>query len=157
MTTLLPSRVSRALEPWSGRDPFHEMRAEMDDLLTRFFGNGGYEWPAARQYVPALDLAETDDALQLRMDVPGFKPDDINIEVTGNTLRISGERKEEREEKGRTYHRVERAAGSFCRTLTLPCAVQEKKIEAEDAAGVLTITLSKAEEAKTRKIPVKPK
>jgi HSP20 family protein len=79
--------------------------------------------------------------------------------VTGDTVRIRGEHKEEKkedkEEKGRTYHRVERRTGSFFRAIELPCAVQEEKVTAEYKDGVLKLTLPKCEEAKTRKVKVK--
>jgi HSP20 family protein len=155
MNTLLPSRFTTVMEP--GRDLFREMREEMDDVLSRLSSRWGTDWLSEPRFVPSLDLSETDDALEVRMDVPGIKPDEVEIEVSGNTLRVSGERKEEKEEKGRTFHRVERSRGAFLRSITLPCAVREDKVQAEQHDGVLTITLPKCEEAKTHKIKVKPK
>lgn len=155
MSALLPSRFSTVVEP--GRDLFREMREEMDDLLSRFSSRWGTDWLSEPRFSPSMDLSETDTALEIRMDVPGLKPDEIQIEVSGNTVRVSGEHKEEKEEKGRTYHRVERHHGAFFRSVTLPCSVQEDKVQAEQKDGVLTITLPKTEEAKTHKIKVKPK
>lgn len=154
MTTTLPARTSRALSPFFTRDPFRSLQDDLESLLTQFEGefNGG---STLRVAAPSLDLVETDKAFQARLDMPGIKPNDIDIEVTGNTLRISGERKEEKEEKGKTYHRVERRYGTFARSVTLPCEVQEDKIEAECRDGVLTVTLPKTEQAKTKKIKVK--
>ena len=83
-----------------------------------------------------------------------MKPDEIDIEITENMLNISGERKEEKEEKGRTFHRVERHTGHFSRSIMLPCEVNENKIEARSHEGVLTITLPKTETAKTKRIKV---
>jgi HSP20 family protein len=88
------------------------------------------------------------------MDVPGIDAKDINIEVAGNTLRITGERKEEKEEKGETWHRIERRSGSFARSVPLPCSVKEDKAEAAYADGVLTVKIPKSEEAKTHKVKV---
>jgi HSP20 family protein len=105
---------------------------------------------------PSIDLSETDDALQIRMDVPGLKAEEINIEVSGNTIRVSGEHKEQTEEKGKTFHRIERHTGAFSRSLTLPVAVKENLVTAETADGVLTVTLPKVEAAKTQKVAVKP-
>lgn len=157
MTTALSTRVSQALSPLFGRDPFASLQKEMDDLLSRFqsdwSGNGN---GLAAAISPSIDLSETDDALQVRMDVPGLKANEINIEVSGNTLRVSGEHKEEKEEKGKTFHRIERRSGSFSRSLTLPAAVKESQVTAESADGVLTINLPKVEVAKTQKITVKP-
>lgn len=154
MSNALTKRVSRALRPFFARDPFSGFQKEMDDLMSRiqadWDGNGLAELTA-----PSVDLSETDDALQIRMDVPGVKAEEINIEVTGNTIRISGEHKEEKEEKGKTFHRLERTSGSFSRTLALPAAVKEDQVTAECADGILTIKLPKTEVAKTQKVPVK--
>lgn len=88
------------------------------------------------------------------MDVPGLKASEIHVEVTGNTLRISGEHKEEKKEKGRTYHRLERRVGTFSRTITLPAEVMEQKVSAECQDGVLTISLPKSEAARTQTVKV---
>lgn len=156
MTTALATRVSQALRPLFARDPFDGFQKEMDDLLSRFqadfTGNGN---GLAAVISPSVDLSETAEALQLRMDVPGIKPEEINIEVSGDRIQISGEHKEEKEEKGKTFHRIERRSGSFARSLTLPAAVKENQVSAEVADGVLTITLPKTEVTKTKKVPVK--
>lgn len=154
MTTTLSTRLSRAMQPLFGVDPFAGLQKEMDDLLSRFQA----DWNGERLpnlTIPAADLSETDDALQIRMDMPGLKAEEISVEVSGNTIRISGEHKEEKEEKGRTFHRVERRRGTFARAMTLPAAVKEDKISAECKDGVLTITLPKTEAAKTHKVMVK--
>ncbi|MFO0918809.1 MAG: Hsp20/alpha crystallin family protein [Planctomycetaceae bacterium] len=152
MTTALSNRVSRALQPLL--DPFAGLQKEMDDLLNRFQSDwSGDRFPAIT--VPAADLSETDDSLQIRMDMPGLKAEEINIEVSGNTIRITGEHKEEKEEKGKTYHRIERRSGSFARAMTLPAQVKEDKVTAECKDGVLTITLPKTETAKTHRVTVK--
>lgn len=153
MTTDLSTRVSRALRPWFGRDPFTNLQQEMDALLSRF--ETGWNGDSTLAGVsPSVDLSESDDSLQIRMDVPGIKAEEINIEVSGNTIRISGEHKEEKEEKGKTFHRLERKSGSFTRALTLPAGVKEDKVSAECKDGVLTITLPKTEVAKTQTVKV---
>ena len=152
MSTALTTRLSRAMQPLL--DPFGGLQKEMDDLLTRFQSDwNGDRLPSVT--IPAVDMSETDDALQIRMDMPGLKAEEINIEVSGNTIRISGEHKEEKEEKGKTYHRIERRSGSFARAMTLPVPVKEDKVAAECKDGVLTITLPKTEAAKTHKVTVK--
>ena len=156
MTTTLPSRIARTLQPWIGRDPFLSLRDEMDNLLSRFSAELDGEWVAG-VLAPSLDLSETPESVQLRMDLPGMKPEDVNIEIVGNMLKISGERKEEKEEKNKTYHRIERRSGSFSRSVSLPCAVKEAEVGAEYANGVLTVTMPKSEEAKAHKIKVKAK
>jgi HSP20 family protein len=156
MNETLPARVPRGLRPFFGRDPLATLRQEMEDLLTRFTTEGVEGWVGGMM-APSMDLAETNEALQLKVDVPGMKPEDIEIEVTNNLLRIRGERREEKEEKGKTFHRVERRAGKFSRTLSLPCAVQENKVHAEYHDGVLSILLPKAEEARAHRIKVAAK
>lgn len=156
MTTALSTRSSRAMQPLFSRDPFAGFQEEIENLMSRFRG----DWPAAvlapsAVFAPSIDLEETDDALLVRMDVPGLKAEEIDIEVSGNTLRVSGEHKEEKEEKGKTYHRLERRRGAFARALTLPAAVKQDQINAVCDNGVLTITLPKTEAAQTRKIAVR--
>ena len=89
------------------------------------------------------------------MDIPGMEAKDIDIQVNGHLLTISGERKEEKEEKGKTYHRIERRSGSFSRSVTLPCPVKEEAVDAQYKNGILMVKLPKAEEAKSKKIAVK--
>ncbi len=154
--TTTPARVSRSMRPFFGRDPINALRMEMDDLLSRFSVEGVENWFAGAM-TPAVDLAETNESLQIKIDVPGLKPEDIDIEVSHNALRISGERKEEKEEKGKSFHRVERRVGKFSRTISLPCAVQESKVHAEYHDGVLSVLLPKVEEAKAHRVKVAAK
>ena len=154
MKTTLPARVSNRLSALFHPDPFASFRGEMNDLIGRFAGelNGG---GLADVEIPSMDVAETDTQIEIKMDVPGMKPEEVNVEVQGNTLVVTGEHKEEKEEKGKTYHRIERRSGSIQRSITLPCDVQEGQIAAECKNGILTVTLPKAEQSRTRKIPVK--
>lgn len=154
MTTALVRNEPRGLYPWFRHGPLEAVREEIQDLMARALG-GDFETLPVERIVPSLDLAETDEALEVRMDIPGIDAKDFDIQVTGNLLTISGERKEEREEKGKTYHRVERRAGSFSRSVTLPCLVKEEAVDAQYRNGILTVRLPKTEEAKSRKITVK--
>lgn len=154
MTTTMPAQRRGLLSTFPGRDPFRALQEQMDDLIARFESDWNGE-SGLRTATPSLDLSESEDALEVRTDMPGIKPEDIDIEVTGNTLRISGERNEESEEKGKTFHRIERRHGTFARAITLPCDVDAEKIEAQSNDGVLTVTLPKTEPAKTKKIKVK--
>ncbi len=154
MTVSLPKRVTRGLQPFFGSDPFRALREEMNSLFNRTTADWNGDW-LTHISAPSLDLSETAESLQISTDMPGISAEDIDIEVSDNTIHISGERKEEKEEKGKAYHLVERRAGKFERTLTLPCAVQEDKITAECRDGVLTVTLPKSEESRARKIKVK--
>jgi HSP20 family protein len=140
-----------------GGSPFLAWQQEMEDLLDRF----GFErnWPALEgttEVVPALDLSETENSVDVKLDIPGYKPEDIDIQIRGNLLTIKGSKKEEKEEKGRSYHRIERASGSFTRTVALPCDVIEKDAKAEYKDGVLSLTMPKTEPVKAVKVAVKP-
>lgn len=156
MTTALLPRFAKAMTPVFSRDAFSGIQQDMDELWNRFrMEMDGDRTPAA--YLPTVDLSESDDAIQVRVYVPGLKASEINVEVNGNILRISGEHKEEKEEKkekGRTWHRMERRVGSFARTITLPDDVREDKVTAECQDGVLTISLPKSEAAKTQTVKV---
>ncbi|MEZ6120010.1 MAG: Hsp20/alpha crystallin family protein [Pirellulaceae bacterium] len=104
-----------------------------------------------------MDLSENDEALKVRVDLPGVKMEDIDVQVNANQLTITAERKEEQETKEATTHRLERRIGRFSRSLALPCEVDETAIAATYQEGVLTVTLPKSEKTKTRRITVKPK
>lgn len=154
MSSVVAKREPRTLGSWLRRGPLETLREEMEELASRAFGEEGALWSGERM-VPSLDLSETDGALEVRMDVPGVEPKDLDIQVNGNLLTICGQRKEEREEKGKTYHRVERRTGSFSRSVTLPVAVKEDAVEAQYKDGILTIKLPKTESAKGKRITVK--
>jgi HSP20 family protein len=126
----------------------------MDDLFDSFFR--GLDRPFARYKAwPAIDIAEEEDSITVRAEVPGCKAEDIDISVYGNKLTISGEKKltDEKEEKG--YYHVESTYGSFRRELSLPTDVDQDKIEAECKNGILSIKLPKAAKAKALKVKVK--
>lgn len=128
-------------------------RDEMEDMLGRFFEPR--EGWFGRELATPVDLSETDNAFELRMDVPAMEAKDFDIDVNGNTVTVRGERKEEKQEKGKTWHRVERRVGQFARTLTLPCNINNDEVAAEYINGVLTLKLPKAENATPSKIAVK--
>src|SRR6187455_959502 len=111
-----------AIVRWEPLRELSSLQNEMNRLFNTAFdapatpGNGG----AMRRWVPAMDLLETADHFVLRADLPGLTQDDVNIELEDSTLTVSGERKSEHEDKQEGYYRVERAFGSFSRSLTLP-------------------------------------
>jgi len=107
------------------------------------------------EFLPEADVRETDKSIDVAIDLPGMKPEDVKVELHDRVLTISGERKEEKEEKGKTFHRVERRSGSFRRSFTLPMEVDEAKVDAKFEHGVLNITLPKTEKAAPKKIEVK--
>jgi HSP20 family protein len=137
--------------------PIVRLQDEMNDLFGRFF-NLDWPWETTRPggWWPTLDVADKDDAVVVKVDVPGMKAQDIDISVQGNTLTITGERKDVREEKdGDNYYHCERRSGSFRRDITLPTTVEADKIEAQYRDGVLTVTMPKTEQAKPKRIAVK--
>jgi HSP20 family protein len=128
---------------------------DFDRVLDSMFDNSGDFIPDPFQ--TRVDVSETDQAVLVKMDLPGVAAKDLEISVDNNLLTIRGERKDEREEGDKTkqYHRIERRFGSFSRSLALPCTVNEGESVAEFKEGVLTVTLPKCESAKPRKIAVK--
>lgn len=154
MAVNIPTRASATSSVARVSDPFAAMRQDFNELLANFWNGSGLNIPRSA-FAPELDIAERDNSFELRMDIPGMEAKDLDIQVHDNTVTISGQRKEEKEEKGKTFHRIERRSGSFSRTVTLPCSVNEKEVAAEYTNGVLSVVLPKCEESKSRKITVK--
>jgi HSP20 family protein len=136
------------------RNELSRLHSDIDDLFGNFFR--GLDTPFFSQKLwPTMDVAEQENAIVVRAEVAGCKAEDINISVYGNTLTISGEKKESEEEKGKDYYHIESTYGGFRRDLTLPAEVDADKIDAVCKNGVLTITLPKAEKSKAIKVKVK--
>jgi HSP20 family protein len=130
------------------------MEEEIEDLADRFWGEEG--WLARRpSFYPTVDLVETENQFEVMVDLPGLKPEEVDVELKNGNLWISGKREERKEEKGSTYHRVERRHGEFRRMLPLPTTISEEKIEAKFENGVLRVVVPKTEEAKAKHIEVK--
>src|SRR5512138_394976 len=142
------------------KDPF-EYGLSLRDVMDRFFDYGAMRpslaWRGFGDETLAMDMIETNDALVIKAVVPGVKPEDINISVTGDTLTIQGEIKEEQETREHNVHVRERQYGRFSRTVSLPTAVMADKADAQFEQGILTLTLPKAEDAKPKIITVKAK
>jgi HSP20 family protein len=145
-----------ALVPFNkrNRNGLARLHSEMDDLFDGFFR--GLDRPfAGYKTWPTIDVAEEENAVVVRAEVPGCKAEDIDISVYGNTLTISGEKKLEEEKKEKGYYYMESTYGSFRREVTLPTDVDQGKIDAVCKDGVLSITLPKAASAKAVKVKVK--
>jgi HSP20 family protein len=136
-----------------GRGDLARLHHDMDDLFSTFFG----DWPAfsERTVWPAIDVADSENEIIVKAEVPGCKADDIDISVHGSTLTISGEKKAEEEKKEKGYYHLERSYGSFRREIGLPGDVNPDKIEASCKNGVLTVTLPKSEREKAVKVKIK--
>jgi len=134
--------------------------ATFQNRLNRLFDSFLHEnefMPTTEPLWPAVDVIDTPETLQIKAEVPGIDPKDIDISIVGNALTIKGAKSEEKEEKGKTWYRRERSVGSFLRTVTLPVAVDAEHVEAIDESGVLTITLPKLEQERAKFIRVKAK
>jgi HSP20 family protein len=145
-----------ALIRWEPARELNTIQNEMNRLFNTFFDqplpNGGNV--GQRRWLPAMDLVESDDDFVLRADLPGLSEKDVNIELEDNVLTISGERKGEHEERKEGFYRVERASGSFSRSLTLPEGVNPEGIKANFDRGVLEVRIPKPEERKPRKVEI---
>ena len=134
-------------------EPFAEL-AELRSRFDRLFD----DWPDGheRAWTPAIDVVRENDHLVLRADLPGIKPEEVKIEVEDDILRVSGEHRESMEEKDEQYVRRERRYGSFSRSLTLPVAVDAKKIKAKTHEGVVEVTIPLPKDATKETVNITP-
>ncbi|MEQ8785357.1 MAG: Hsp20/alpha crystallin family protein [Pirellulaceae bacterium] len=146
----------RTLRPYEGRmmRPWSLFEDEMQGLMSRFFGREDGGW-LTEAFTPSANLVESEGEFEVTVELPGLKPEEVNVEFKEGALWITGQRKEEKEEKGKTYHRVERRTGSFRRMFELGHAINEEAIEAHFEDGVLKVRAPKTEAAKPKHIEVK--
>ena len=139
---------------WRIRNPFGELE-RLRQQMDRVFEDAGanHRLPQAGVF-PPINLTEDKDKYYVRAELPGVKADELDIQVTGNNLAISGERKIASEVEGARYHRREREAGTFSRMIGLPGEIDTDKVEANLENGILTVVVSKAEIAKPKQITV---
>jgi HSP20 family protein len=140
-----------ALVRWEPMRELTSLQGEMNRLFNSFFeDNGG----STRRWAPAMDLIDKKDHLVLRADLPGLSEDDVRIEVQDRVLTISGERKSENEQERDGYYRMERAYGSFSRSVTLPDGVDADRIDASFDKGVLEVRIPKPEERRPQRVEI---
>lgn len=141
-------------------DPFRELE-DMSERLNRVFTrpssrtSGGKEQMTVADWVPTVDISETDGEYLIKAELPEVKKEDVKVTVEDGVLTLQGVRHQEKEEKGKRYHRVERSYGSFVRSFTLPESVDESGVKAEYKDGVLHLHLPKTEKVKPKAIEVK--
>jgi HSP20 family protein len=127
------------------------------DLFDRFFED--FELPTLfreeTEFTPAFDVSETEKELIVKAEVPGMDKKDININLSGGLLTITGEKKQEKKEESENYHCFERRYGKFSRTMRLPAEVDTEKVDATYKDGVLKVTLPKSETVKPKKVKIK--
>jgi len=143
-------------------EPFRDLLA-IQDRMNRIFDEsfrgmnrqGDDDWALGGAWAPLVDIYEREGNIELKAELPGVDSKDVDVRVENNVLTLRGERRIDKEVKRESYHRVERAYGSFSRSFTLPSMVDTERIKAEFKDGVLHLTLPKKEEAKPRQISIK--
>lgn len=147
--------MKRTMVPWNETlRPFGLMTRDMEQWMNDLFNRNGWGQAALAKFEPTVNIAETNEAYELAVDVPGVKPEEVKVEYHDGALTISGERKEEKEEQGKTFHRTETTYGAFHRTFAMPGTIDEAKITANVANGVLKVMLPKSQKVKPKQIPV---
>src|SRR5690349_6323478 len=151
-------RIMNSIIRW---DPFKEME-ELQGRLAKLFslgppriGNGSKELITVTEWAPTVDITEDEKEYLVKADLPEVKKEDVKVTVEDDVLTITGERKVEKEDKGKKFHRLERAYGNFLRSFTLPPGAEGAKVSAEFKDGVLKVHLPKSEKAKTKTVEVK--
>jgi HSP20 family protein len=158
-----------SLIPWKSKQregertesPLVALRSEMDRLFDTFLREplGAIDWPLVGQgrWSPTIDVAETDEEVTVRAELPGMDPQDLDVSISGNQLVVSGEKKESSEDKGKDYYHSESRYGSFRRAVRLPEGIDAEHVDAQYAHGVLTLHLKKTPSAVPKRIEVKVK
>ncbi|MFQ3592962.1 MAG: Hsp20/alpha crystallin family protein [Gemmataceae bacterium] len=147
------------LIPWrrSGgglMEPFQQFQREMDQLMQRFFGDTESSSNSLAVWAPRVDVEEDDKQFVIKADLPGVDVKDVEVSIVDNVLVLRGHKKEEREEKNKNYHRLERFEGQFHREIALPRGIDAEHIQAKSHQGVLTVTIPKKPEVQPKKITV---
>ena len=137
--------------------PAASLQREMNRLFDDFFSRDFFVEPfrGIGEWRPAVDVAETDTSVIVKADLPGLDAKNLDVSLRGDVLTIKGEKKEEKEEKTKSYFRVERHYGSFERSVRLPASVKADQVQASFKDGVLHIEMPKTEEAKQKSIRIK--
>jgi HSP20 family protein len=152
-----------ALIRWTPALPVARELSTIEQEMNRLFGtvfdsqaggNGSRQAAAARRWIPAMDLVEEGERYVLRADLPGVREEDVKVELEENVLTVSGERRSEQEDRGEGYYRVERASGSFSRSLVLPDGVDPEGVHARIEDGVLEVSVPKPEQRKPHRVAI---
>ncbi len=136
-------------------DPFRELE-DVSTRLNRIFGRfparaeSGNQMLAMADWAPSVDISETDTAYLIKGEIPGVKKEDVKVTIENGMLTIQGERKQEKEEKGKKFHRVECSYGSFMRSFQMPDDADEDKVTAEFKDGMINVTLAKSAQAQQK-------
>lgn len=140
-------------------DPFKELD-DVSTRLNRLFGRSTLPIEADREmlsvadWMPSVDISETDNAYLVKAEIPGVNKDDVKVTIEDGMLTIQGERKQEQEDKGKKYHRIERSYGCFMRSFRVPDDADDSAAKAEFKDGMLNITLNKTQKSRSNAINV---
>jgi HSP20 family protein len=161
---LVPSLWNRGNMPGRREEsqPFFSLQREMNRIFDDFFQG----WDVAPfagsgvhpgRFHPSIDVKESEKEISVKVELPGLEEKDVEVLLDNETLTIRGEKKEEKEDKGKNHYHVECSYGSFHRVIPLPASIDQKKVQAQFKNGILSVTLPKTEEASTKgkKIPIK--
>ncbi|RJX32277.1 MAG: Hsp20/alpha crystallin family protein [Desulfarculus sp.] len=143
------------LIPYSQFRGLNRLRREMDDLWGRFFDTGEAPLATTGDFVPSINVKETEKAFEVTAEVPGLKPEDIKVEFHEGVLTLSGQKSEESEKEEGSWHVMERRFGGFSRSLRLPRDINLDKLEATHKDGVLKVVLPKSAQSAGKTIEVK--
>lgn len=146
-----------AMTRWDPFKEVEELHRRLNALLSLNPRRGGEEKETmtVSEWMPIVDITEDDKEFLIKAELPEVRKEDVKVTVENGVLTISGERKFEKEEKGRRYHRIERAYGNFARSFAVPDDADPAKVKAEFKDGVLAVHLAKSEKARPRSIDVK--
>lgn len=148
--------MTRAMTPWTTRIPrLFEFEMDFPKWMTEALGPEAGLIGREGKFLPEVNMTETDKAVEVTVELPGMKPEEVKVELHDGALWIMGEKKEEKEEKGKTFHRIERRTGAFRRVMPMPVEVEADKVDARFHDGVLTVALPKIEKVAPKKIEVK--
>ncbi len=138
---------------WNPIDDLFDIQENINRIFGNYLSTKGAQ-AKVLGWMPPVDITESENEYVIKADIPGMKKEDIKISLENNTLSITGERKEEKEEKNKNYIKKEKSYGSFMRSFALPHTVDAKGIKATYKEGVLTVTVPKSEEAKPKEIKI---
>jgi HSP20 family protein len=149
--------MSKALTRWS---PLHELQEFQNRILSAFVPDhskreNGQESITMAEWMPLVDISEDDHGYLITLELPEVKKEDVKVTLENSTLTITGERKFEKEQTGKRYHRVERSYGSFARSFAMPDNGDATKVSAEFKDGLLKVRVAKSEAARPKQIEVK--
>jgi HSP20 family protein len=139
---------------WEPLRELTSLQSEMNRLFNSVFDAPAGGQSGSRRWVPAMDLVETADDFVLRADLPGMRRDDVKLEIEDNVLTVSGERAAEHAENEQGFYRLERAFGTFSRSLTLPKGIDAEAVTASFTDGVLEVHIPKPAQAKPRRVEI---